>query len=329
MVGVVSLRRRLLQVGPDGCGKSRGAAGMHLSHHAVCRRASSSSAVSSSSSRIATPQLFDAVYVINLRRRPDRWAFISRQLQRAGFREGDYERFAAIDGDDVSAAGAGACGLLSRLGLLRLRESDARRIWGMDLNAGAVGCALSHMQLWATTAARRHRCALVVEDDSLFPRNFCERYAERMRHVPRDWELVYLSGLDTANQTPFLRVAEGVSRVPQMHRTTNCYVVSHQGARRLLELCFPLTYQLDTMMTMRAVPDVRSGVPHVVRPVCYTLQPPLVVQATRMGSDIQRDNGRDEIEEERARCRAAGWTADDNCDVIANVGTQPCGREEK
>ncbi|ESL09298.1 glycosyl transferase-like protein [Trypanosoma rangeli SC58] len=258
----------------------------------------------------ASSRPFDAVYVINLDRRPDRWAFISRQLQRAGFREGEYKRFGAIDGNNVDVQKARSCGVVSLLGLLRVQERELRRIWGMDLNPAAVGCALSHALIWATIAARRHHCVLVVEDDSLFSHDFQQQYVERMRHVPQDWELVYVSGLDTAHQASQLRVAEGVSRVPQLHRTTNCYVVSHQGARQLLQLCLPMAYQLDTMMTLNVASDVQSGVPYVASPVCYTLQPPLVVQATRMGSDIQCRNGRDEQEEERARCRAAGWATD-------------------
>ncbi|KAH9598023.1 Glycosyl transferase [Trypanosoma melophagium] len=277
-------------------------------YHIARRQASSLPERSSS--------LFDAVYVINLDRRPDRWKFISKQLQRAGFSEEDYKRFSAVEGNTIDARKAHACGILSLLGFLRLQAKESQHIWGMDLNNGAVGCALSHVMLWAVIAARRLRCVLIVEDDSLFPVNFHQLYKERMRRVPHDWELVYVSGLDTAGQTPLLRIAEGVSRVPQMHRTTNCYVITHQGARRLLDLCLPMTYQLDTMMTLHVGADINSAaggeeVAHVVMPVCYTMQPPLVVQATRMGSDIQSSNGRDEKEEERARFRAAGWNIND------------------
>ncbi|EAN79951.1 glycosyl transferase-like protein [Trypanosoma equiperdum] len=263
------------------------------------------------SSTFAAGRLFDAVYVINLDRRPDRWEFATQQLSRAGFLHEEYVRFPAVDGRNVDLQKAHACGLISRLGLLRLQEPEHRRIWGMDLNPGAVGCALSHALLWAQIAASRHRSVLVVEDDSLFPQDFHHKYEARAKQVPSDWELLYVSGLDTAGQAPQLRVAEGVCRVPQMHRTTNCYVVSHRGARLLLDACFPVTYQLDTMMTLRTAGDGAGGVPYVTVPNCYTLQPPLVVQATRMGSDIQSASGgvcdRDEVEEERARCRAAGW----------------------
>nr|CCC53594.1 putative glycosyl transferase-like protein [Trypanosoma vivax Y486] len=104
-----------------------------------------------------------------------------------------------------------------------------------------------------------------------------------------------------------------------MHRTTNCYVVSHRGARRLLDSCFPVTYQLDTMMTLNVVHEVQySGVPRVAVPECYTLQPPLVVQATRMGSDIQDKSGKsceEELLEEKGRCKAAGW-CDDNSEAL-------------
>lgn len=42
-----------------------------------------------------------------------------------------------------------------------------------------------------------------------------------------------------------------IARVPQLHRTTNAYLIKTNGAARLLQLCRPLSYQLDTMMTLR------------------------------------------------------------------------------
>lgn len=268
---------------------------------------------------------FARVFVINLDRRPDRWAFARRQLlEVAKVPASLVQRVAAVDGAAVSTDALYASGLVSALGRHRLMEPPGHRIWGMDLNAGAVGCALSHVKLWATIAAAASYAAgpaadghppafLILEDDSLLREDFCDELPRRLSAVPRDWELLYLSGLDTARQCPQLRVAPGVCRVPQFHRTTNCYAVTAAGARRLLTECLPLTYQLDTMMTVAVQPDPagRLALPFVSAPVSYTLRPPLVVQATRFGSDIQEDTGAPPAAaaaEERARCRDAGWT---------------------
>ncbi|EPY29799.1 glycosyl transferase-like protein [Angomonas deanei] len=263
--------------------------------------------------------MFEKVFVINLTHRQDRWRFIVDQLRRhAQFPPHLVERVAAVDGRTVSLDQLHRAGLFSPLGWRRLQERQEHLVWGMDLTPGAVGCALSHILIWqrilTLTACRRPPgalCAptlpyLVVEDDSLFPADFTARYEAVLPHVPAGWELLYLSGLDTAGQCDRLRVAEGVCRVPGFHRTTNAYAVTPAGARELLRCCLPLTYQLDTMMTL-SVAQRELAEPYVVSPNCYTLRPPLVVQTTTLGSDIQSPTGGDPSAEEEQRRRDAGW----------------------
>lgn len=266
---------------------------------------------------------FARIFVINLDRRPQRWAAILKQLRQAGVPDPCIARFPAVDGTQLDIRKVYSSGLLSKLGYRRLQEPASNRIWGMDLSTGALGCALSHMQLWWTIVALNcHHTAhvlctqdrhvrendpvyLVLEDDALLPQDFLHAYTDRTRHVPDDCELLYLGGLDTAHQCRSLSVASGVCRVPQLHRTTSAYTVTARAARGLLELCTPLTYQLDTMMTMNVridaphTPSVSSdvataalSVPFVHDPCCYTLQPPLVTQDTHFGSDIQDDSQR-------------------------------------
>jgi GR25 family glycosyltransferase involved in LPS biosynthesis len=257
--------------------------------------------------RLATP--FDAVFVINLDHRRDRWESISRQLTACGAASDDIMRYSAIDGAAMSPEHLAASGLISELGLLRLRRPPQEQIWGMDLTNGGVGCALSHIHLWAQVAARQLECALVLEDDSLLQPDMFAQFQRRFPAVPADWELVYLSGLDTEGKGPLMVVADGVRRVPQMHRTTNAYVVSARGARRLLDTVVPLTFQLDTEMTTRISSALPSGEMAVTGLPCYSLHPPLVVQATRFGSDIQGAVSHDTVAEEASRCRVAGWEA--------------------
>jgi GR25 family glycosyltransferase involved in LPS biosynthesis len=247
------------------------------------------------------------VYVVNLARRPERLASVINELNRngvsssGGFR---VERFDAIEGSKLNADVLVQRGFLSRLGSMRLRESQENKIWGMDLNPGAVGCAMSHILLWAQIAAQSWNSdvlptqesdegVLIVEDDSLFPHDgtFLTQLRDRMQHVPPHWQFVYVGGLDTGRAAPRLQVGPGVSRVPQLHRTTNCYLVRPEGARQLLERCLPFTYQIDTQMTAEVKSCPTSGEPYSVAvDEYYTLQPPLVTQAgsEQFASDIQQ-----------------------------------------
>jgi GR25 family glycosyltransferase involved in LPS biosynthesis len=254
---------------------------------------------------------FRQVFVINLANRPERFASVTRQLTKSGIIDTngfEVKRFEAIQGTQLNPAVLEARGFLSRLGAMRLAEPPQNKIWGMDLNAGGLGCAMSHMVLWAHIAASqplqlnssdarcRRQGVLIVEDDSIFPADglFLEHFNRRMEHVPHDWNFVYVGGLDTARVADKLRVGDGVSRVPQLHRTTNCYLIHANGARQLLETVVPFTYQIDTQMTAETEmsPGGRGdGVPYAVAVDHYfTMQPPLVTQAgsEMFASDIQQ-----------------------------------------
>ena len=177
-------------------------------------------------------------------------------------------------------------GLLTPLGAQRALLPESGKVWGMDLTPGAIGCALSHFLIWHAVAAMNAGGAapgfvggaLVLEDDCLIPTQFLSKLGHRWSFVPPDWQLVYLSGLDTFGKGPRLpyfgrqAVPTGttpslqpslVRAVHQLHRTTNAYVVNASGARRLLELCCPLTFQLDTQMTMHCAEDNAASRHHL------------------------------------------------------------------
>ena len=249
----------------------------------------------------------DQVFVINLRHRTDRFNFIMNQLRDAAIPRDIITHYPAVVGAHISIDKVIQSGFVSALGALRLREPEEHHVWGMDLNLGALGCALSHIDIWGKVAALRLERALIVEDDSIFCPNFLVEYEHVLRNCPGGWELLYLSGLDTEGKGSRLRVNDRIRLVPRMHRTTNCYLLNHRGARSLLSKCLPLTYQLDTQMTLNHEMHPQLHEAYVTIPVCYSAYPQLVVQATRFGSDIQDVSQRSAEGEERSRMLAAGW----------------------
>lgn len=140
--------------------------------------------------------------------------------------------------------------------------------------AGALGCAMSHRDLWlATRIARTH--ALIVEDDACLRGDFVHQAGTVIAQLPRDWHICYFGyntdaivavqsndGLKT-----LLRFDEAAKRHPDyfnayaaLHAPTPtplqcyqawgtlCYAISPAGAQMLLDVCFPMRGDIEVLM---------------------------------------------------------------------------------
>lgn len=93
------------------------------------------------------------VYVINLERASERRRHILRELEKHGL---DYELIAGVDGKSLSEDE-------------RNRVSDRAAVEARPnkLTAGAIGCALSHLEVYRKMIADNADVALVLEDDAV------------------------------------------------------------------------------------------------------------------------------------------------------------------
>ena len=242
----------------------------------------------------ACPQIF----VINLNRRQDRWKWIEGQLKMHKLSK--YARFPAVDGQHVDLKACVRAGDLSTIGYERLCLPDKDKIWGMDLTRGALGCALSHFQVWKRIVALSIDYSIVMEDDTELCPRFLTRFASISDNLPQGWDLLFLSGLDTENMCRHMMTSDRLSLVPQMYKTTNMYLITRRGAERMLQQCTNLHFQLDTQMTMCttklqnhplakgvSISDSNRDIRAVSFPHMYAATPPLAIQKTTLGSDIQ------------------------------------------
>lgn len=114
-------------------------------------------------------QTFERVYCVNLDRRPDRWRRFAEGLP-ADWPFRPPIRVRAIDGK-------------------RVKHPD---YW--TAGGGAWGCYTSHLRLIETCLNEGVRSVLLLEDDALFPPGFTDRVTDWLRHVPADWQMLYLGG---------------------------------------------------------------------------------------------------------------------------------------
>lgn len=170
---------------------------------------------------------FDAAFLINLERRPER-----RQRMTESFRElGIKSSFVgAVDGLKLNQS------LLDEMGIKMLPEY-------MDpyhkrpLTYGEIGCFLSHYNIWREMVVRGLQTAIVFEDDIRFEPYFRHKIQTLMQEIASlqlDWDLIYLGRKRLKDvYEPWVDGSKQLVWVDYSYWTL-CYIISLQGAKKLL-----------------------------------------------------------------------------------------------
>ncbi|CAK9048691.1 unnamed protein product [Durusdinium trenchii] len=239
------------------------------------------------------------VYCMNLDHRKERWDFMQRQFLQLKM---PVERFSAVNGRELDVPELAMNGVIAMEALPRYYLPDEQKLFGTDLTAGAIGCALSHMLIWRDIV---RRCAedgidprapfLVIEDDCQFAPDFSEQLLlERLSHVPEDWEIVYLGGQDLLRRQHLYEVGKGVRRLYKGFRETTAYLINDAGAKACLEVSVPLYWQIDTHMNDESLreglkPPLPGHQDQTMHPRGYFLWPGICAQQREgFPTDVQK-----------------------------------------
>ncbi len=175
------------------------------------------------------------IVVINLKRSPERRAFMDDQLRRAGL---GYTLFEAIDGRALDPATVA-------------RYDRRRRLerYGIDLTRGEIAAYLSHYNVVtnALEAGLDHVC--VLEDDAVLPDGF-GALLERIAALGPEYELVALTGHRTPAHIDVVPLGAGrrLARLLGPPCTNPAYVLSRSGAEKLAAAAETMVRQIDITM---------------------------------------------------------------------------------
>lgn len=173
-------------------------------------------------------------YVINLARSADRRTHITAQLNNAGV---GYELVTAVDGQELDL-------------------DDAANIdpdfLNVEYSAGAAGCALSHLNVYAKIIADGLDKALVLEDDVIVPADL----ATLADAVAQQLTGAEIALLNYDNPEPVRMSSEGVVHLPagrllalpidiSQPRSSAAYVVTREACERLVKTVLPVRVLAD------------------------------------------------------------------------------------
>uniref|UniRef100_A0A8C3A291 Cerebral endothelial cell adhesion molecule n=1 Tax=Cyclopterus lumpus TaxID=8103 RepID=A0A8C3A291_CYCLU len=226
---------------------------------------------------------FNEIYLINLRRRPDRRDHMLFSLNEL---EIDVKVVDAVDGNALNSTDIKILGV-------DLLPGYYDPFSGRTLTKGEVGCFLSHYFIWKEMVDLQMNMTLVLEDDVRFQANFKRRVLllmEEVEQVELDWDIIYF-GRKQVNPGK----EEAVEDVHNLVKAdysywTLSYAISLQGAQKLLNAeplskMLPIDEFLPIMYDKHPNEDYKSHFPN--RNVHAFSTRPLVVQPCHYAGDPQ------------------------------------------
>lgn len=177
-----------------------------------------------------------ACFVISLARSVERRAQIERQLTAGGI---DFEFVDALDARNLTDAD-----------IRRIAGSAISPSLGTPLAPGHIACTYSHGMVFRMILERGLSRALVFEDDAIIADGFSQILAEILS-APVRWEMLKLDGPPTIPKAR-LAAAVGDHQIvqPQLPTLfTAGYVITADGARKLLPFTDPVYDSIDLMLT--------------------------------------------------------------------------------
>jgi len=208
--------------------------------------------------------------VINLDRRPDRWAKIQQSVaKQAPWLQ--VQRLPAVDG---TAAPPPVLEVTKSWSTARLAE---RFFWykpvTVRMAAGERGCCASHIAAWKI-AAKRRTPLVVLEDDAVALTAFTASLAQAVAEAPSGTGMIWLTSKDRGTR----KAAGKVLMKPEFVWTTVGYLIYPAAARTLLRM-LPMDMPVDNFLGVH----IADG-----KILAYSIRPAAVRQADtwNVGSDV-------------------------------------------
>lgn len=187
--------------------------------------------------------IFDVIYLINLKRRPDRLKKFLEFYNVSDMKNNLLIKFDAIDGSKLDIDNVP----LTELAKAELNqlESTGFRTKHYQLTKGAIGCYLSHVKIWENILKNNYEYALIFEDDAKVPPNMSEIIQNELKFFPNDWDIILLGYI--CNKCMKFENYNTVERF----MLTHSYLISHKCIVKIMntDTLFPITQQIDALMS--------------------------------------------------------------------------------
>lgn len=177
-------------------------------------------------------------YLINLDKKPDRLKNSKCRLNKMGFYP---RRFSAVNGKELDLNGIVVPSAMKSI-------INGHRLEHHELSVGAVGCAISHFQIWKKLLG--YDKIYVFEDDTvpMFSMDVCNQY---IKMLPDDWDIFLMGGLYNETNKVFSDLFGylGVTRVYKFYCLHGYLIKNSKNVENILKQAYPISKQIDSWLS--------------------------------------------------------------------------------
>jgi len=168
---------------------------------------------------------FSEIFMINLKRRPERRLKMEMILKELGI---EYTYFEAVDGKKLTDEEIAAKGIT----LMPEYEDPYHK---RPMKLGEIGCFLSHYMIWQKMVENNLQEVLILEDDIKFEPYFREHAIQLMEEAHRigGYDLIYFGRKRLDDNEEFIEQSPNFVKVSYTYWTL-AYAITLDGAKKLL-----------------------------------------------------------------------------------------------
>lgn len=176
-------------------------------------------------------------YLINLDNKPDRFKNSKCRLNKMGFYP---TRFSAVNGKELDLRS-----IVHPKAMESINKGYRREHY--ELSVGAVGCSMSHFQIWEKLLKSCYDKFYVFEDDTvpMFSMDVCNQY---IKMLPNDWDILLLGGLYKVYSDLF-GTELPLQRVYKFYCTHGYVIRNGKNLEKLLQKAYPISKQIDSWLS--------------------------------------------------------------------------------
>ena len=183
-------------------------------------------------------------YVVNLDSDKKKWEDTTSTLSSLGIK---HERFPAVYGKKLSPEYIKEITHAS----VYYNQINGRSLDQQVPTLGAIGCYLSHVGIWQKLVESDSDMCLVFEDD-LAKTSSLKEVEDFVDTVPKGWDFIYLGYYKPLPSDGYDIRKDNYYKVKGMTYMTHSYLVSKQGATKLLKSALPIFCQIDSHISFLA-----------------------------------------------------------------------------
>lgn len=190
----------------------------------------------------------DKVFCINLDKRSDRWKKAESDIIKNGFPS--VEKYTAIDGELLSDEF-----MKENMSIrAQVEVTQPKHSHESISSKGAIGCYMSHTNIWKNMIKNNWKRVAIIEDDGEFDNDFIEKFDETIKEIPDNYDTIHF-GYNWII-SPFTPVKDAcLYKCNGYFWGTYGYIITIDGAKKLLEHAFPMEVHVDAYISFRCLLD--------------------------------------------------------------------------